>query len=345
MKNVLTIASVLLICILFSGCKNITANEPSTSAGVSEKTITEVTTEVTTDNSATEKQTEWSPSSLKEGLTTTIEYDKKYNAVVASKEDAWKVIRMYGDRQKATYNNPKISAIETKMEEEFDIAYVTLGEIDEETAKDIYRAFKYMYDTYPKLKGTLTDFTLGNFSWNAMAQTRTFEFVTNNYDAPIVLKREIVVSATDFLNRSILLEACTRNEETGFWPKNASVSMIIVHELGHHLLDVHNATLHGFSGNYVTKENLDAYRDYAGENLSWNQAEIKRIIEEAYKEWSKTNAGSEEDFRRSISGYAVGTQSDGGVSYTETFAEAVADIFANGDNAAMASKLIVKECR
>lgn len=330
MRNKYTlISAAILSSLVCFGCSS--ASEKET---ISE-TIAESTSVITTE------QTTWSPSSLKDGLTTAIEYDKRYNAVVGSPEDAIRVIKMYGDMQKENYNNPAISAIESQMESEFDIAYVALGEIDEATANDIYQGFKYMYATYPELQGTLTDFSLGNFSWDAMAQTRTYEFVTNADKVPIVLKREIVINAADFLNRDALLESCKNNEQTGFWPKNASVSMIVVHELGHHLLEVHNATIHGFSGCYVTEENVDAYRAYAQEGLSWSQEEIKRIINAAYTEWSKTNEGSEEAFRASISDYAKGVQSDGGISYTETFAEAVADIYANGDNAAPASRLIL----
>lgn len=288
------------------------------------------------------EETGWSPSSLRNGLTTSIEYDKRYNAVVGSAEDALKIVKMYGDMQKETYDNPAVSAIEAQMETEFDIAYVALGEIDEATAQDIYTAFQYMYQTYPQLQGTLTDFTLGNITWNAMAQTRTYEFVTNYEQVPIVLKREIIINAASFLNREALLSSCSYNEETGFWPSNTSVSMIIVHELGHHLLDVHNSSLHGFSGNYVTEETNDAYRAYAQEGLAWSQEEVKRIMAAAYEKWATDHQGSEEDFRGSISGYAKGIQDDGGISYTETFAEAVADIYANGENAAQASKLIVE---
>lgn len=344
------IALVLMSMVLCSACgkKNDSKKEDTSGAdvtGTGEVSITE-TPAVTSESEPPAKATEtptptWSPSSLKEGLITKIEYDKKYNAVVNSAEDAMTVIKMYGDMQKANYSNPAISAIEAKMEKEFEIGYVALGEIDEETAKEIYDGFAYMYKKYPELQGTLTDFSLGNFTWSAMAQTRTFEFISNAGSTPIVLKREIIISASSFLNRDALVSGCKYNEETGFWPKNASVSMIIVHELGHHLLDVHDAKLHGFTGNYVTDANLEAYRNYTSENLSYNQDEIKRIIGQAYAAWSKDNKGSEEDFRASISEYAKGIQQDGGISYTETFAEAVADIYANGENAALASKLIL----
>ena len=79
-------------------------------------------------------------------------------------------------------------------------------------------------------------------------------------------------------------------------------------------------------------------------NLNLKQEEETKLIQNAYKEWkNKGNKGPEEEFRKSISQYANGIQKDGGVSYHETFAEAIADIYCNGDNASDASKAIVNQ--
>lgn len=303
----------------------------------------EETREKNTEEAAEKNTEEWSANSLKKGLMTVIDHDKTYNASVSSEEDARKVIASYGEMQRKKYDNPEVKEIEKKIETEFDIAAVTLGEIDIETANDVYKACQYAFNTYPELMGTLTDLTLGNIASNETALTRTIEFVSNHNQIPYVIKREIILNANSFLVREKLLASCKYQEETGFWPKNADISMIVVHELGHHLLDNYIASECGFKGNYVTEDNYNNYMAYIEEQLAYKQSIAKQIMANAYKKWCETNEGTEEEFRESISGYALGKQGDGGISYTETFAEAIADLYANGENAAPASKLIVEE--
>lgn len=53
----------------------------------------------------------------------------------------------------------------------------------------------------------------------------------------------------------------------------------------------------------------------------------KAVLEKAYDIWKQeyNHAGTKEEFRSSISGYAREEQADGGISYGEMFAEAAAD--------------------
>lgn len=292
---------------------------------------------------------EWNVDSLRTGLTTSIEYDKQYRAEVESIEQAKEAIREYGIRQRENYSNPSVENIELQMEEEFDILAVNLGEIDEETAKDIQAAFTYMYAAYPQLKGTITNLSLGNFE-NAkagnIAVTQNREFIIHeefgNY--PFVVKYEIILNAAKFMKREKLLKDCAYQTETGYWPEGADITSILVHELGHQLLNVIAMEEFGLKDAcYITEENGDAYSRYVTDSLSVNQEVAKAVIGRGYELWQTEfhHTGTEEVFRASISDYARGEQADGGISYGETFAEAVADVYLNGEEAADASKAIL----
>lgn len=54
----------------------------------------------------------WSWDSLREGVSTAIEYDKQYRAYVPSKKEAMQAIREYGIRQRERYENPPVEKME-----------------------------------------------------------------------------------------------------------------------------------------------------------------------------------------------------------------------------------------
>lgn len=292
----------------------------------------------------------WSRDSLREGIATVIEYDKQYSAYVSSEEEARQAIREYGIRQRGKYSNPPVEKIELQMEKDFDILAVNLGEIDEETAKDIQKAFSYMYEAYPQLYGTITNLSLGNFE-NAkagnIAVTQNTEFIINEEFGryPFVVKYEIILNAAKFRNRKKLLRDCEYQVETGYWPEGSDITSIVVHELGHQLLNVIAMQQFGLETfYYITEENEEAYSRYVTDQLSVNQNVARMVLEKAYDIWKQEyyHTGTEEEFRSSISGYARGEQADGGISYGETFAEAVADVYLNKEVAADASKAVVQ---
>lgn len=341
-KMIVGVMQVWLLCIL-SGCgkddrvPSYTASDKST-----------YTSEIETASKvSSEEEQMWSPDSLKKGMVTAVEYDKQYDAYVASEQAARQAIVDYGVLQRQNYSNPEVEQIELQMERDYDIMSVNLGEMDVETAKDVNAAFAYMYQTYPTLQGTLTNLTIGNlenFSNTALTQTREFIINGESGNCPFVIKREIILGAGKFLRRDRLLKTCEEQASIGHWPVNSNISSIVVHELGHHLMDVYTATKFGFEGCYVTEENEDAYWKYYSDFLKMNQTVPQEVLQTAFERWVKEygHEGSIEDFQASISEYARGIQTDGGISYSETVAEAVADVYLNGEQAADASRLIVE---
>lgn len=289
------------------------------------------------------------------GPYTKVRHDQLYLGEINDIDDAKKLIAEYADMQRERYENPKINDIELSLQKKYDISGVNLGEMDIDTAKDIQKGVEYMYDTYPILKGTLNTLTVANFTGSdlgivALTQTTDFIRVSQDLETPKVIRNEILLNANTFFNRDMLLQSCKEKTESGYWCKNATdPSKIIVHELGHQLVNVLRAKKTGFvTGNtylpcVVTDANYDQYVEYEWAGTALRQDVETELVNNAYKTWSATQSGSEEDFRRSISEYAVGVKSDLGISYHETIAEAISDVYCNGKDASMASLLIVEE--
>lgn len=291
---------------------------------------------------------------LKKGLTTAVEYDKVFNAHVDSLDEAKQSIIDYGDMQRELYENEKVKTLEKKIEQKYGILAVNFGEIDYATAKDVKKACDYMFKEYPQLSGTLTNISIANFPSempNALALTETREFIINESYAvvPYVVKYQILLNASKFLKRDKLLTTCNEMVAEGHWPEGTNITSLVVHELGHQLLDIISMKNYGLKGNtefdciYITDTNQDGYSGYVTDSLSANQTVPQDVLAESYELWKDNygESGTEEEFRASISQYAGGVQEDGGISYPETVAEAVADVYLNKKKASNASKAIV----
>lgn len=279
---------------------------------------------------------------------TAIDYQVVYNLKVDSKEKAMGAIKEEGRRQRDKYDNPDVKLIELKMEEEFGILAVNLGEISEETAWAVYEGFAYMYQTYPCLQDSLTNLTLGNMgnlTGGTVAMTDRMAFLVNgspgNY--PFVEKYMIVLNAREFLNEDKLNRVCERLSRSGYWPEGANISSLMVHELGHQLQNVVAWKEFGLKDPYyITAENGDAFGLFHTDRLSSTDNLTVKILEEAYEIWQQEygKEGSYEDFVFSISRYAMGGEMSLDYLPSETFAEAFTDIYLNGEEAADASKAV-----
>lgn len=291
------------------------------------------------------------------GPRTAIKHDQRYLGQASNNDDALSLITQYGNMQREHYNNPEVTKIEMDLQSKYNIAAVNLGELDIDTAKDVEKGVSYMFDTYPILKGSLNTISLANLPANEtsyVALTQSVDFIVQDNDGiewPKTIRHEIILNANKWLDRDGMLKMCKEHVDSGYWFDNAKdPSKIVVHELGHQLLNVVRAKEYSFVENGIympcqlTDNNRDAYLDYYWSGTAMNQEVETKLIQNAYKEWkNKGNKGPEEEFRKSISQYANGIQKDGGVSYHETFAEAIADIYCNGDNASDASKAIVNQ--
>lgn len=279
---------------------------------------------------------------------TAIHYQVVYNMEVTSASMAADAIAEEGKRQRENYDNPAVETIELKMEEEFGIPAVNLGEMSEDTAEEVYRGFAYMYEKYPCLQDSLTNLTLGNMgnkTGGTVALTDRMEFIVNgDYgNFPFVEKYYIVLNARVFLDDKKLWKACKDMAESGYWLEGASPSSILVHELGHQLQNVIVQKKFGLDcPYYITEENADAFGLYNADRLSTEDNTTEDILNRAYERWQEVygNRGGYEEFVQSISGYAFRDEKEDKYSPSETFAEAVADVYLNGEGAADASRAV-----
>lgn len=272
-----------------------------------------------------------------------------YNMEVTSQEMAEAAIREEGERQRESYSNPKIKKLELWMEKEFGILAVNLGEMSEETAREICEGFSYMYEEYPQLYQSLTNLSIGNMgrrTGGTLALTERMPFIVNgDYGiCPYVEKYQIVLNARAFLNEERLKKTCEDLSEAGFWPKGANISSIIVHELGHQLQNVLALRRYGMTvPYYITEDKTAAYALYNTDRLSRENNMTEELLKEAYESWKAVygNHGTYEAFAASISGYALKDEKETNYSYSETFAEAVTDVYLNKESASEASLAIV----
>lgn len=261
---------------------------------------------------------------------TAITFDNSETRVVTSEQEAIEAINAEGEKQRATYSNPEINKIELKMQEQYGILQVNLGEMSQEMASKVESAFSYMFEKYPILKGKISNLTLGNLPGeNVLAKVDYRAFISPQDDIyPIVMKHEIILNARDFLNQERLENTINRTVRESQWMEGMNIEGLIVHELGHILLDVLRMEHYGIvSPFYITKEQEEAYAGFNTDELASNQTMLKEVLQDSYKDY-KEGTGNEitfEEFCKSISGYASGIKEDGGQSYDETCAEVFVD--------------------
>ena len=266
---------------------------------------------------------------------------------------AREIIRLQGEAFRAEVSeDSEVREIEKNIEENCEMEAVNLQDLDLEMAQYVELACEYMYNRYPCLKGFLTNISVQEDISNstgviALYDTGTFLFPPESDNVyPFTIKRQVLLNAEDFYRPKRIKNMITRCVREGHWRENTSVTSIFVHELTHCLIDRLVCEEYGLGTSIcITEENGDAFGACATQDLADNQTMEKEICNTAYKNYL-TEQGEEctyEEFCLQISGYAVGTQDDGGISYGETISEAMTDVYINGENCTLASRAIIDE--
>ena len=278
---------------------------------------------------------------------TIIIYDNKYTGVnVSNEQDAYKLIVKDSVDQKSAC--PKeILAIEEEIIKKYGITAVNLCEMETAFAKEVGNVFKNIYENYPDAKGYLTNLTLVNApisSGYIAAFQPIFTFATSSSDStyPWVLKTQIFLNTSYFFNKPRLQTTVETGSKTGHFPPNATIYSPVAHEMGHYL------SFLAMMNNYkvdsillIEDEDTDILykliEDFGAGTFSL------KMITEAYNNFKRdvgTTLGID-DWRATISSYAVAKDNSGNYIYDETIAEAFHDVYLNGDKAAQASKYVV----
>ena len=274
-------------------------------------------------------------------------YDNIYTGVkIDNNKDAYDLIVKDSVSQKN--NCPKeIKVIEDDIIHKYNITAVNLCEMDVEFAKELENALDKIYTEYPSIKGYITNLTLVNASLSdnyIAAFMPAFNFATSNTSStyPWVIKTQILLNTSYFLNEERLEAFVASGSSSGHFPPNATKYSPIVHELGHYLSFL--AMMNSYDINsilLIDNNNINTfyklYDDFAKGGYSY------KIIEEAYNNYKNdTNTLlSIDEWRGTISDYALAQDNSGNYIYDETIAEAFHDIYLNDSNAQDASKYIV----
>ena len=283
-----------------------------------------------------------------EGQTSVI-YDNQYlkQTILKTDEEVDFFLKLDSDNNGKNCSS-EIKQIENNIETNYGITAVNLCEMDVQFAKEIENVAAYIYNNYPTARGRITNLTLANVDKNASymaAFMPVFTFVTSNTNStyPLGIRTQIILNAKFFLKPSKVQSSATYGAASGYFPKNATRSSTVAHEFGHYLSYVAMMNYYKTDNlTYVRTEGAatlhQVYDDFAVGSFS------NKVIKEAYAKYQKDYNGtlSYDDFRGSISKYALAKNSSGAYIYDETIAEAFHDCYLNGDSAQLASKLIME---
>lgn len=282
------------------------------------------------------------------GVTAVI-YDNQYlkQMVIGGIDDVNKLIVSDSLEQKKVCPSD-IQIIEQEIVSNYGIVAVNFCEIDTSLARDLENVIAFIYDEFPDARNYLTNITIANVGVNdnyIAAFMPVFTFATSNTSSgyPVGIKTQIILNAKYFLNPSKLKNSVSSGANSGYFPSNANSSSTVAHEFGHYLSYV--AMLNYYNSNklnYVTANDANllysVYSDFTAGDFSY------KLLQEAYQEYQKEylSVGSFDEFRSSISGYAMAKDKKGKYIYDETVAEAFHDFYLHGEGAKPASKVIVK---
>ena len=278
---------------------------------------------------------------------TSIIYDNTYSGVdVKNVQDANKLIVKDSVTQKDKCSRD-IKTIEDNIINKYGITAVNLCEMNVDFAREIGKVFEKIYKEFPKARGYLTNMTLVNAKMSdgyiaAFMPVFTFATSSSTSTYPWVIKTQLLLNTTYFLNKDRLESSMNGSSSTGHFPPNSTIYSPIAHELGHYLSFL--AMMDSYDLDHillVDDSNMTPfyklYEDFGRGDYSL------KMIKEAYEKYIKDTGKtiSLDAFRGTISKYAVTKDNDGKYIYDETIAEAFHDTYLNGSSAKDASKYIV----
>lgn len=284
----------------------------------------------------------------KNKYSTVIVTDNVYDgASVDDRDDAHQLIIEDSISQKDACPG-EIKEIENEIISKYGVTAVNLCELDLEFAKEIRNVFKKIYEEYPSAQGELTNLSLVNttMSENYIAVFQIgFRFATSDsYSSyPWVYKTQILLNTRYFLNPSKLESSVISSSNSGHFPKNATRYSPVAHEMGHYLSFIAMMKSHSVNSFLLLdSENQDdlynVIYDFSDGDFSL------QMIEEAYNNYKK-EVGTDlslDQWRGTISAYALAKDNNGNYIYDETIAEAFHDVYLNDENAVDASKYVVE---
>ena len=241
----------------------------------------------------------------------------------------------------------KIQELEKTFTVKYGITAINLCEMDVEFAEELGKVFEKIYEEFPTTRGYLTNLTLKNESMSRSGVIASFLpiFAFANISSSqyqLVIKTQMFLSSSYFLNPTRLKVATEDASHAGHFPPNATIYSPVAHEMGHYLSFIALLKSHGITSILlIDSENYSVLSQIGVESKSGEYAQ--GIVEEAYQNYQKDFQSklSIDEWRATISSYAVARDNSGRYIYDETIAEAFHDTYLNGNKAKDASKYIV----
>lgn len=278
---------------------------------------------------------------------TSIVYDNQYleQMTFNNINDVLRLIASDSNRQKENCL-PDVVAVENEIISKYGLTAVNFCEMDVDFAKELRDVVAFIYNNFPSSRNYLTNITLANIQnasyIAAFMPIFTFGTSNNNTKYPIAIKSQIILNAKYFLNNGKIKSSVSYGVKSGYFPPNATRASTIAHEFGHYLSYI--ALCNHYKSGRITfvrasEANImfDVYEDFNAGRFSY------QLLREAHEKYKATyrNGLSFDDFRKSISGYAVAKDKSGAYIYDETIAEAFHDCYLNGNMAQPASQAVV----
>lgn len=242
----------------------------------------------------------------------------------------------------------EILEIENEIIEKYGITAVNLCEMDLEFSKELLNVLEKIYNEFPEIRENITNLSITNPTTGnnyIAAFMCSFPFATNDTtdEFPYVIKTQILFNSKYYLNLDKLDREVVASSNAGHFPPNSNKYSPLAHEFGHYisfftLMKKKNID----SILLVDYDNVTQYSDLISSFSSGEHS--KEIIEEAYNNYKNdTNTTLQfDEWRNTISDYAVAKDNSGNYIYDETIAEGFHDYYLNGDEAKDASKYIIE---
>ena len=278
------------------------------------------------------------PKENKSDYKTVIDHTVTYKDVIVNdRNDGVKLIEDDSLLQEDKCNN-KLGELEEKLKDNTNIYGINFCEINESDAKGISNTITEVFNKYPILKEYITNVTIVNDGGvdsyiSAFKPSYTFATSDSEDKFPFVIKIQVFLNASYYLNNQYLENVIIKGIETNYFPKDTTKESLVAHELGHALTYI-LAIKQNNSVNTVglQKDGFKLYSKTSNDYVSNNFA--KRIVENAYKNYMvKYGDIGIDKFRSNISSYADSKDAAGNVIYNETVAEAFHDYYLHGESA------------
>ena len=339
-NRTIAFASMVIIAIIFVGIAIYFIFTSNIDNYYFDNEITDNETEQTSTNNNTQTKGKYQ---------TDIITDNVYHGIsVDSVEDADKLIIQDSTNQKISGYSKEIIQIENSIIENYKITAVNLKEMDVEFAKELENVIKNIYIDYPNARGYLTNLTLTNLNLSQLGTIALFRpiFIFGTSDTnttrPWVIKTQIELNSSYFLNPERIESAVETSSKSGHFPPNATKYSPVAHELGHYLSFIALLNNYDVDSILIIKDNQQnifykLISDFDKGVFS------KKMLDEAYQNYVKDNGNINfDEWRGQISEYALAKDDSGEYIYDETIAEAFHDVYLNGEDANPVSKYIVE---